>query len=107
MTKILVLHVFLNNNYVIFLNNYVLSESSMIVLYWNARANPVQWIAAVQFRQHASHRHTFYYLKELNVALLIFVPKSAFLAIYCDVKKFCTRILLIREETYIHYDKCI
>ncbi|RHN68089.1 hypothetical protein MtrunA17_Chr3g0109991 [Medicago truncatula] len=28
-------------------------------------ANPDQWIAAVQLRQHVSHRRTFYYLEQL------------------------------------------
>ncbi|KAG4932600.1 60S ribosomal export protein NMD3 [Glycine soja] len=29
------------------------------------QANPDQWVAAVQLRQHVSHRHTFFYLEQL------------------------------------------
>ena len=29
------------------------------------QANPDQWVAAVQLRQHVSHRRTFFYLEQL------------------------------------------
>ncbi|CAA0824810.1 nonsense-mediated mRNA decay NMD3 family protein [Striga hermonthica] len=56
-----VLNVFLQQAYIV---EYVVQDQ-LCESCSKVQANPDQWVAAVQLRQHVSHRRTFFYLEQL------------------------------------------